>query len=120
MVDRMFTDSKNAALKEIHAKLDERLRNMNTSIAIKMNEVKNAKCGESRQRLNDEKGRLEEIERNVNDNQFNAEQERKRTTSILVSMASEIKVVIWMSLAFPTLKNWQQYKIEHLWKEKDI
>lgn len=91
MVDRMFTDSKNAALKEIHAKLAERLRNMNTSIAIKMNEVKNAKCGESRQRLNDEKGRLEEIERNMNDNQFNAEQERKRTTSILTSMASEIK-----------------------------
>ena len=87
----MLTDSKNAALKEIHAKLDERLRNMNTSIAIKMNEVKNAKCGESRQRLNDEKGRLEEIERNMNDNQFNAEQERKRTTSILTSMASEIK-----------------------------
>lgn len=91
MVDRMLTDSKNAALKEIHAKLDERLRNMNTSIAIKMNEVKNAKCGESRQRLNDEKGRLEEIERNMNDNQFNAEQERKRTTSILASMASETK-----------------------------
>lgn len=91
MVDRMFTDSKNAALKEIHAKLDERLRNMNTSIAIKMNEVKNTKCGESRQRLNDEKGRLEEIERNMNDNQFNAEQERKRTTRILASMASEIK-----------------------------
>lgn len=91
MVDRMLTDSKNAALKEIHAKLDERLRNMNTSIAIKMNEVKNAKCGESQQRLNDEKGRLEEIERNMNDNQFNAEQERKRTTSILASMASEIK-----------------------------
>lgn len=91
MVDRVLTDSKNAALKEIHAKLDERLRNMNTSIAIKMNEVKNAKCGESRQRLNDEKGRLEEIERNMNDNQFNAEQERKRTTSILASMASEIK-----------------------------
>lgn len=91
MVDRMLTDSKNAALMEIHAKLDERLRNMNTSIAIKMNEVKNAKCGESRQRLNDEKGRLEEIERNMNDNQFNAEQERKRTTSILASMASEIK-----------------------------
>lgn len=91
MVNRMFTDSKNAALKEIHAKLDERLRNMNTSIAIKMNEVKNAKCGESRQRLNDEKSRLEEIERNMNDNQFNAEQERKRTTSILASMASEIK-----------------------------
>lgn len=91
MVDRMLTDCKNAALKEIHAKLDERLRNMNTSIAIKMNEVKNAKCGESRQRLNDEKGRLEEIERNMNDNQFNAEQERKRTTSILASMASEIK-----------------------------
>lgn len=91
MVDRMFTDSKNAALKEIHAKLDERLRNMNTSIAIKMNEVKNAKCGESRQRLNDEKSRLEEIERNMNDNQFNAEQERKRTTSILAPMASEIK-----------------------------
>lgn len=67
MIDRMLTDSKNAALKEIHAKLDERLRNMNTSIAIKMNEVKNAKCGESRQRLNDEKGRLEEIERNMND-----------------------------------------------------
>ncbi len=91
MVDRMLTDSKNAALKEIHAKLDERLRNMNTSIAIKMNEVKNAKCGESQQRLNDEKCRLEEIERNMNDNQFNAEQERKRTTSILASMASEIK-----------------------------
>lgn len=91
MVDRMLTDSKNAALKEIHAKLDERLRNMNTSIAIKMNEVKNAKCGENRQRLNDEKGRLEEIERNMNDNQFNAERERKRTTSILASMASEIK-----------------------------
>ena len=91
MVDRMLTDSKNAALKEIHAKLDERLRNMNTSIAIKMNEVKNAKCGESRQRLNDEKCRLEEIERNMNNNLFNAEHERQRTTGILASMASEIK-----------------------------
>lgn len=101
MVDRMLTDSKNAALKEIHAKLDERLRNMNTSIAIKMNEVKNAKCGESRQRLNDEKGRLEEIERNMNDNQFNAEQERKRTTSILASMASEIKSCYLDVFGFP-------------------
>lgn len=34
---------------------------------------------------------MEEIERNMNDNQFNAERERKRTTSILASMASEIK-----------------------------
>ena len=46
---------------------------------------------ENRQRLNDEKDRMEEIERNMNDNQFNAERERKRTTSILASMASEIK-----------------------------
>lgn len=118
MVDRMLTDSKNAALKEIHAKLDERLRNMNTSIAIKMNEVKNAKCGESRQRLNDEKGRLEEIERNMNDNQFNAEQERKRTTSILASMASEIKSCYLDVFGIPYAEELQQYKIEHLWKEK--
>lgn len=91
MVDRMLTDSKNAALKEIHAKLDERLHDMNTNIAIKMNEVKNAKCGDSCQRLNDEKCRLEEIERNMNNNLFNAEHERQRTTGILASMASEIK-----------------------------
>lgn len=87
----MLTNSKNAALKEIHAKLDGRLHDMNTNIAIKMNEVKNAKCGDSCQRLNDEKCRLEEIERNMSNNQFNAENERQRTTGILASMASEIK-----------------------------
>lgn len=55
MVDRMLTDSKNAALKEIHVKLDERLHDMNTNIAIKVNEVKNVKCADTRQRLDDEK-----------------------------------------------------------------
>lgn len=91
MVDRMLTDSKNAALKEIHTKLDERLHEMNANIAIKVNEVKSAKCGESRQRLTDERLRLAEIERNINDNHFNADHERQRTTGILTTMASEIK-----------------------------
>lgn len=91
MVDRMLTDSKNAALKEIHTKLDERLHEMNANIAIKVNEVKSAKCGESRQRLTDERLRLAEIERNINDNHFNAVHERQRTTGILTTMASEIK-----------------------------
>lgn len=91
MVDRMLTDSKNAALKEIHTKLDERLHEMNANIAIKVNEVKSAKCGESRQRLTDERLRLVEIERNINDNHFNADYERQRTTGILTTMTSEIK-----------------------------
>ena len=91
MVNRMLTDSKNAALKEIHTKLDEQLNEMNANIAIKVNEVKSAKCGESRQRLTDERLRLAEIERNINDNHFNADYERQRTTGILTAMASEIK-----------------------------
>lgn len=64
---------------------------MNANIAIKVNEVKSAKCGESRQRLTDERLRLAEIERNINDNHFNADHERQRTTGILTTMASEIK-----------------------------
>lgn len=91
MVDRMLTDSKNAALKEIHAKLGNRLHDMNARIAIKVNDIKNSKCGDSRQRLNDERMRLAEIERNMNDNRFNAECERQRTGKILTMMASEIK-----------------------------
>jgi len=91
MVDRMLTDSKNAALKEIHTKLDNRLHEMNARIAIKVNDVKNSKCGDSRQRLNDERIRLAEIERNMNDSQFNAEYEHQRTSNILAMMASEIK-----------------------------
>lgn len=91
MVDRMLTDSKNAALKEIHAKLDNRLHDMNARIAIKVNDIKNSKCGDSRQRLNDERVCLAEIERNMNDNKFNAECERQRTSNILAMMASEIK-----------------------------
>lgn len=91
MVDRMLTDSKNAALKEIHIKLDERLHEINNNIAIKVNEVKSVKCSDSRQRLEDEKLRLAEIERNISDNHFNADYERQRTTGILTAMASEIK-----------------------------
>ena len=91
MVDRMLTDSKNAALKEIHTKLDERLHEMNANIAIKVNEVKSVKCGDSRQRLTDERLRLAEIERNISDNHFSADHERQRTTGILTAMASEIK-----------------------------
>lgn len=91
MVDRMLTDSKNAALKEIHAKLDERLHDMNTNIAIKVNEVKNVKCADTRQRLDDERRHLEEIERNLNDTHFNAERERQRTNDILTTIGTEIK-----------------------------
>ena len=91
MVDRMLTDSKNTALKEIHSKLDERLHDMNTKIAIKVNEIKNAKCADTRQRLNDEKRHLEEIERNLNDTHFNAEHELQRTSNILSAIGEEIK-----------------------------
>ena len=91
MVDRMLTESKNAALKEIHNKLDDRLHDMNVNIAIKVNEVKDAKCGDARQRLADERNRLAEIERNMRDNAFNAGQEKNRTDRIIEALAQEIR-----------------------------
>ena len=91
MVDRMLTESKNAALKEIHNKLDDRLHDMNGNIAIKVNEVKDAKCGDARQRLADERNRLAEIEQNMRDNAFNAGQEKERTDHIIEALAQEIR-----------------------------
>lgn len=91
MVDRMLTESKNVALKEIHNKLDDRLHDMNLNIAIKVNEVKDAKCGDARQRLADERNRLAEIERNMRDNAFNAGQEKERTDHIIEAFAQEIR-----------------------------
>lgn len=91
MVDRMLTESKNAALKEIHNKLDDRLHDMNVNIAVKVNEVKDAKCGDARQRLTDERNRLDEIERNMRDNAFNAGQEKDRTDRIIEALAQEIR-----------------------------
>lgn len=91
MIDRMLTESKNGALKEIRNRLDSRLHDMNLNIAVKVNEMKELKCGAARQQLLDEKARLAEIERNLNDNSFNAEQERIRTEYIINTMADEIK-----------------------------
>ena len=91
MVDHMLTESKNAALKEIHNKLDDRLHDMNGNIAIKVNEVKDAKCGDARQGLADERNRLAEIERNMRDNAFNAGQEKERTDHIIEALAQEIR-----------------------------
>lgn len=91
MIDRMLTESKNGALKEIRNRLDDRLHDMNLNIATKVNEMKELKCGSARQQLRDEKARLAEIERNLSDNNFNAAQERLRTEYILSTMAAEIK-----------------------------
>lgn len=91
MVDRMLTESKSGALKEIRNSLDDRLHDMNINIATKVNEMKELKCGSARQQLFDEKSRLAEIERNLHDNNFNAAQERLRTEYIISSMAAEIK-----------------------------
>lgn len=91
MVNRMLTESKNVALKEIHNKLDNRLHDMNANIAIKVNEVKDAKCGDARQRLTDERNRLAEIERNMRDNAFNEGQEKERTDRIIDALVQEIR-----------------------------
>lgn len=91
MIDRMLTESKNGALKEIRSRLDDRLHDMNNNIAIKVNEKKEQKCGTARQQLRDERARLADIERNLNDNNFNTTQERLRTEYIISTMAAEIK-----------------------------
>ena len=91
MVDHMLTESKNAALKEIHNKLDDRLHDMNVNIAIKVTVVKDAKCGDARQRLTDERNRLAEIEWNMRDNAFNARKEKERTDHIIEALAQEIR-----------------------------
>lgn len=91
MIDRMLTESKNGAMKEIRNRLDARLHDMNNNIAIKVNEMKEQKCGTARQQLRDERARLADIERNLNDNNFNATQERLRTEHIISTMAAEIK-----------------------------
>lgn len=91
MIDRMLTESKNGALKEIRNRLDDRMHDMNNNIAIKVNEMKEQKCGTARQQLRDERARLADIERNLSDNNFNATQERLRTEHIISTMAAEIK-----------------------------
>lgn len=91
MVDRMLTESKSGALKEIRNRLDDRLHDMNVNIATKVNEMKELKCGSARQQLMDERARLAEIEGNLHDNNFNAAQERTRTEYIINTMAAEIK-----------------------------
>ena len=64
---------------------------MNVNIAIKVSEVKDAKCGDARQRLADERNHLAEIERNMRDNAFNAGQEKDRTDRIIEALAKEIR-----------------------------
>jgi len=91
MIDRMLTESKNAALKEIHDKLDDSLHEINTNIAIKVNELKEARCGDARQRLSDKRNSLAEIVRNMRDSTFNAEQEKVRTNYIIDALAQEIR-----------------------------
>ena len=90
MIDRMLTESKNGALKEIRNRLDDRMHDMNNNIAIKGNEMKEQKCGTARQQLRDERARLADIERNLSDNNFNATQECLRTEHIISTMAAEI------------------------------
>lgn len=91
MVDKMLTDSKDTALKEIRKRLDDRLHDMGVNIALKVNEVKDAKCGDARQRLRDEQHRLATIMANMNDNAFTAQREKARTDYMLNAMRSEIK-----------------------------
>lgn len=91
MINRMLTESKNGALTEIRKGLDNHLQDMNTNIASKVNEIKEQNCGTARQQLCDERERLATIEHNLNDNNFNAAQERWRTKYIIDTMAEEIK-----------------------------
>ena len=53
--------------------------------------MKDAKCGDARQRLADERNRLAEIERNMRDNAFNAGQEKERADHIIEALAQEIR-----------------------------
>lgn len=78
-------------MKEIRNRLDDRLHDMNINIAIKVNDMKQQKCGTARQQLHDERARLADIERNLSDNNFNATQERLRTEHIISTIAAEIK-----------------------------
>ncbi len=91
MIDRMLTESRRAALKEIRARLDDRLGEMNARIAVKVNAVRDSVCGGERRRLEDERSRLSEIERNMRDGEFSAGREKTRTDKILAELAAEIK-----------------------------
>lgn len=91
LIDRMLTESKNGALKEIRAHLDARLRDMNDQIAVKVHAECEKKCQDLRRRLRDEKSRLCELECNLNDNLFSASKERERMGYIISTLESEIR-----------------------------
>ena len=91
MINKMLTQCKDSAVKAIRGKMEVNLKEMGDKIATVMNKVKEEKCGDSRKRLADERNRLSEIERNIQDNTFTAEREKKRTDYILSVLNEELK-----------------------------
>lgn len=89
MVERMLTECKTKTLNEMESKLSTSIDIMNQRIAGILYQVREDKCRAIRQQLADEREHLAEIQTNLENDEFNAEAERKRTDFILNSVLGE-------------------------------
>lgn len=89
MVERMLTECKTKTLNEMESRLSTSIEVMNQRIAGMLYQVREEKCRSIRQQLADEREHLAEIQSNLDDNNFNAEEERQRTDYILAAVLNE-------------------------------
>ena len=89
MVERMLTECKTKTLNEMEDKLSTSIDIMNQRIAGILYQVREDKCRAIRQQLADEQEHLAEIQSNLENDEFNADAERKRTDFILNSVLGE-------------------------------
>jgi len=88
MVERMLTECKTKTLNEMDNKLSTSIEAMNQRIAGTLYQIREDKCRSIRQQLADEQEHLDEIQANLEDNEFNAAAERERTDYILNAILS--------------------------------
>jgi hypothetical protein len=89
MIERMLTECKTKTLNEMDRKLSTSIEIMNQRIAGTLYQVREDKCLAIRQQLTDERLHLAEIQANLDNNAFNAEEERKRIDYILNTILCE-------------------------------
>lgn len=87
----ILTETKNETVKLMKDELGTALKKVNTKVATVMNDSMNQKCNGIRMKLQDERNRLADIERNLNNNQFSYQAERTRSEAILCELFGEVQ-----------------------------
>lgn len=86
-----LSKSKELLIKEISRGLEDTINDKNADLAKAIDAIKVSTCGKDRQRLQDEKARLHNIDKNISDTSFNYEAEKNRCAYVLNSIYMNVK-----------------------------